>query len=96
MKALLIILLVSLSGCTTYSVHKVAPGGIETTVKIASTRSFEQPDMHYERVGNDAVLDFSAASVDNNTEAFVGMFSSMMGMMMEMMKTQMLMIQPTE
>ena len=88
MKALLVILFL-LSGCTTYSVHKVAPGGIETTVKIASTRSFEQPDMHYSRTGNDAVLDFSAASVDNNTEAFVGMFSQMMGMMMQLMQANM-------
>ena len=86
MKTLMIVLIVFLSGCTTYSVHKVAPNGIETTVKIASTRSFEQPDMHYERVGDDAVLDFSAASVDNNTEAFVGIFSTMMSMMMQMMQ----------
>jgi hypothetical protein len=88
MKALLIVLFL-LSGCTTYSVHKVSPDGVETTVKIASTRSFEQPDMHYERVGNDASLEFSAASVDNNTEAFMGMFSQMMGMMMQLMKANM-------
>ena len=81
MKALLILLLVQ--GCTMYTVEKVAPDGSSTIVNIRSTRSFETPNLHYEREGQDAVFDFSAASVDNNTEAFMGVIAQLMAMLAE-------------
>ena len=86
MKTLMIIAIVFLSGCTTYSVQKQLPDGSYTNVEIKSTRSFETPALHYERMGADAKFDFSAQSVDNNTDAYLGVFSGMMGMMMQMMQ----------
>ena len=64
-----------------YTVEKVVPGGGSTVVKIKSTRSFETPNLHYEREGADAVFDFSAAGADNNTAAMVGVFSQMLQML---------------
>jgi PBP1b-binding outer membrane lipoprotein LpoB len=79
MKALILLLL--LSGCTMYSVEKVAPDGSSTVVHIKSTRSFETPNLHYAREGQDAVFDFSADSVDNNTAAYMGMIAQLMQML---------------
>ena len=84
MKTLMIIAIIFLSGCTTYSVQKQLPDGSYTNVEIKSTRSFETPALHYQRQGADATFDFSAQSVDSN-DAFV----SMMGMMMQMMQRMM-------
>jgi hypothetical protein len=85
MKAILVAtLIIFLSGCTTYDVKRDSEGIV--SVKVKSTRSFEAPDLHYVREGSDVSFDFSAASVDNNTEAFTGMFQGMMQMMMEMMQ----------
>ena len=96
MKLLLIILVVLMAqGCRTYSVHKVAPDGSTIEIKVQSSADIEAPYIHYERVGNDAVFDFSAENVDSNTEDFMNMFQGMMGMMMEMMKASMLMSVPT-
>lgn len=75
MKALLIVTLVFLTGCTLYSVERTAPDGSSIVVKVKSTRSFEQPDMSYARMGQDATFDFKAAGADNNTDAIVGMFA---------------------
>jgi hypothetical protein len=86
MKILLIGLMFIMSGCTTYSVQKQLPDGSYTNVDIKSTRSFETPALHYERVGEDAKFDFSAQSVDNNVDSYLGVFQGMMGMMMEMMR----------
>ena len=85
MKQLAIILLALLSGCTMYTVEKVMPDGSSTVVRIKSTRSFETPDLHYTRTGQDATFDFSAASVDNNTAAMMGIVGQMMSMMQQMM-----------
>ena len=71
-----------MAGCTTYSIEKVTPDGSSTVVHVKSTRDLEQPELHYERYGNDAVFDFKAAGVDNNSDAYLGMFNGMMGMMM--------------
>jgi hypothetical protein len=82
MKTLIIVLFaILLSSCTTYKVKKeIDPNtGISSTeIKVKSTRDLEEPELHYERIGNDAVFDFSAASVDNNSEAFLNAFGSMM------------------
>ena len=85
MKALLILMVIFLSGCTMYSVEKQMPDGSFTNVHIKSTRSFETPTLHYQRTGQDAVFDFSAQSVDNNTDAFIGLFGGMLQMMQQMM-----------
>ena len=74
-----------LSGCTMYSVEKVLPDGSSTKVYIKSTRSFEQPNLHYER-GDGTTFDFQAANADNNTDAFIGIFGGMMAMMQQMMQ----------
>jgi hypothetical protein len=85
MKVLLAVtLMIFLSACTTYDVKRDSEGIV--SVKVKSTRSFEAPDLHYVREGTDVSFDFSAASVDNNTEAFTGMFQGMMQMMMQMMQ----------
>jgi len=93
MKALLIILLaILISSCTTYTVKReVDPtsGAVKTEVSVRSTRDLEQPEVHYAREGQDAVFDFKAASVDNNTDAILGMFGGMMQTMMQMMQTMM-------
>jgi len=87
MKTLMLVLaIVLMSGCTTYSVQKQLPDGSYTNVEIKSTRSFETPALHYERMGADATFDFSAQSVDNNTDAFIGIFGGMMQMMQMMMQ----------
>ena len=83
MKILIATLIIFLSGCTTYDIKRDSDGII--SVQVKSTRSFEAPDLHYNRVGDDVEFDFTAANADNNTDAFVGMFSGMMKMMMDMM-----------
>jgi len=60
------LLLLLLSGCTMYTVEKTATDGSTIRVTVQSTRSFEQPNLHYQRTGNDAVFDFTAANADNN------------------------------
>ena len=72
------------SGCTTYDIKRDSAGII--SVQVKSTRSFEAPDLAYEREGEDVKFEFKAANADNNTDAFVGMFSSMMQQMMSMMQ----------
>ena len=63
MKTLLIILAASLlSGCTIYKVKSIAPDGKTVDVRVYSSREFAQPNLHYERQGNDAVFDFGAES----------------------------------
>jgi len=86
MKILLIALLAfSVCSCTTYTIDKQNGDGTSTLVKVRSTRDLEQPEIHYAREGTDAEFDFKAAGVDNNTDAYLGMFQGMMQMMMEMM-----------
>ena len=94
MKALLLVLfIVLISGCTTYSIEKGVDenGNFRTKVDVSSTRDLEQPRVDYKREGADAEFHFSAASVDNNTESFMAMFQGVMTMMMEMMKASMIM-----
>jgi len=73
MRAVLLVLL--LSGCTMYSVEKIAPDGSSTIVSVKSTRSFDQPDLRYTRTGADATFDFKAAGADNNSDAIIGLFA---------------------
>jgi len=80
MKKLLLIAIMLLPSCTMYSVEKVMPDGSSTKVYIKSTRSFEQPNLHYER-GDGTTFDFQAANADNNTTAIVGMLSPMVQML---------------
>ena len=88
MKTILIAILITLlSACTTYSVKRDGAGMV--SVDVTSTRSFEQPNIYYAREGEDVEFQFSADSVDNNTDAFLGAFQGVMGAMMEMMKAQM-------
>ena len=85
MKILLMVLIIFvMAGCTTYSIEKVTPDGSTTVVHVKSTRDLEQPELHYERVGNDASFDFQAAGVDNNSEMFQGMMAMMLQMMQQM------------
>jgi len=104
MKTLLTILAAMLlQGCTMYTIDKVYDPVTKMTtthVSIKSTRDLEQPFVNYERgkKGTDdyTKFSFSAESVDNNTDAFVGMFQGMMGMMMGMMEKMMqLQLPPT-
>ena len=95
MKTLLLVLVIVLmTGCTTYNVKRFPDGSVE--IRVSSTRDLEQPELHYFRDGDDASFDFKAASVDNNTDAFMSAFSGMMGMMQQMMEQQMLMVQPPQ
>lgn len=98
MKALFIAtLIVLLSNCTMYSVKKETDSVgnvLSTEVKIRSTRDLEQPEVLYEREGNNATFEFKAASVDNNTEAMLGLFSGVMQSMMQMMQSMMSVPQP--
>ena len=88
MKTLIISLLIlSLSACTTYDVKRDSEGIV--SVKVKSTRSFEAPDLHYNRTGTDVSFDFKAANADNNTDAFVNVFGGMMQQMMQMMQIMM-------
>ena len=98
MKTLLVLILsLTMFGCTSYSIEKGTDtnGTPFTKVKVKSTRDLEQPSVKYTRTGTDATCDFSAASVDNNTDAYLGMFTGMMGMMMDMMQKMMLVNVPT-
>lgn len=82
----LFIILLS-AGCTTYDVKRTPEGAVD--IHVSSTRDLEQPELHYVREGDDAKFDFKAASIDNNTDAMLGMFQGMMGMMMQMMQQMM-------
>ena len=81
MKILLIAVIVLLQACTTYSVVRSPDGTVMVDVK--STRSFEAPDLHYARSGEDAEFDFSAANADNNTDALVSIMQMMMDMLIK-------------
>ena len=79
-----IILLVLLTGCTTYDIKRDAEGIV--SVKVKSTRSFEAPNLNYRKTDEGVSFDFEAANADNNTDAILGTFQGMMGLMMEMMR----------
>ena len=101
MKALVLILFIILmSGCTTYSIQKGvdANGNLYTKVDVKSTRDLEQPELSYSRSSEagHASFDFKAAGVDNNTDAFMGLFSNMMGMMNSMMQQQQMLINSSQ
>ena len=87
MKALFVILILVLSGCTKYVVEKDMGDGVYTKVSVSSTRDLEQPVVRYTRTGQDATFDFSAASVDSNTEIFMGSMMQMMQLMQQIMLT---------
>ena len=61
MKYLLMLML--LSGCmTTYTISKTMTDGSQVDVIVKSFREFEQPQVHYARMGEDVTFDFGAAS----------------------------------
>lgn len=97
MKLFFILLIaIFLNACTMYSVEKQLPDGSFTNIHVKSTRSFEQPDLAYTRTGADATFDFKAAGADNNTDAYLGMFQGMMGMMMAYMEKMMVVNTPSQ
>ena len=49
-------------------------------------------ELKYLLLFGDASFDFKAAGVDNNTDAFMGLFSNMMGMMNSMMQQQQMLL----
>jgi hypothetical protein len=78
MKTILILTIILLSGCTTYTVTKTMPDGSSVDVKVVSSREFTQPELHYVRVGNDAEFHFGAESVttyDPSAEIISGILS---------------------
>jgi hypothetical protein len=77
--------IVLLSGCTIYTVEKIAADGSTTTVKVRSSREFQQPDLHYSRNGTDAEFDFKAQSA---TSDYTDMMTAMMSMWQMMMAVQ--------
>ena len=87
---LIVLIIIFMSGCTKYVIEKTAPDGSTTVVNVSSTRDLEQPNLHYQRTGNDAVFDFSAAGVDNNADTFMSAMTGVMGMMMQMMEGMMM------
>ena len=66
MKILISLLILFLSGCTIYKVKTERnPDGLVTvTARIYSSRSFEAPNLAYDRKGTDASFMFSADSVN--------------------------------
>lgn len=74
MKILLLSLLIVLSGCTRYVIERPTPDGI-FKVSVMSSRSFDQPDLHYTRTGSDATFDFKAASANDGAAEIVGIFA---------------------
>ena len=73
-----------------YNVKRGTDGTVDVSIK--STRSFEAPQLRYEREGKDAEFTFKAANADNNTDAFMGAISPMLSGMMDMMNTMMMKI----
>ena len=59
---ILILIAILLSSCTIYKVKSIAPDGKTIDVSVYSSREFIQPNLHYEREGNDAVFNFGAES----------------------------------
>ena len=89
MKTILMILIVLMAqGCRTYSIEKQTPDGT-IKVYVQSSADMKAPNVHYKRDGDDVTFDFSAEEIDNNTEAYLGIFQGIMVAMMEMMQMQM-------
>jgi len=88
MKLLAAILAIMLSGCTMYTVEKTAVDGSAIRVTVQSTRSFEQPNLHYSKTDEAATFDFTASSADNNTAALMSAMASMISLMQKMMVAQ--------
>lgn len=75
-----------LTACTTYNVKRSPDGTVEVMVK--STRNnIEQPSLHYERVGDDAVFDFSAANVDSDTAAIIEAFTPLLQLQQKLIQS---------
>lgn len=66
-----LLLLLVLQGCTMYTIERTMTDGSTVKVDIKSNRSFEQPNVHYERKGDDAVFDFGAAAATDSTSALI-------------------------
>jgi hypothetical protein len=70
--------LLSIAGCTTYTVTKTMADGSTMDVKVVSSREFAQPELHYIRTGSDAEFHFGAESVttyDPSAEIISGILS---------------------
>jgi len=87
-KQALLLAVLLLQGCTMYTVEKTAVDGSAIRVTVQSTRSFEQPNLHYSRTDEAATFDFTASSADNNTAVLMGAMASMISMMQKMMVAQ--------
>ena len=93
MRTLLTVLaIIFLSGCRTYGIEKGVDdaGNPFVKVEISSSADIEVPRVHYNRNGDVVTFDFSADGIDNNTADYMGMFSGMMGMYMQMMENMMM------
>jgi hypothetical protein len=60
--SLMLAWVLSSGGCTIYEVSRMAPDGSSLTVKVKSSRDFEQPQLHYARAPGTAEFDFGAES----------------------------------
>jgi hypothetical protein len=70
---LILSLMLLLNGCTIYRV-KTVPGK-SVTVGVYSTRSFQAPELHYEREGENASFSFGA---DSATQEGIGDVGSLL------------------
>ena len=70
---LILSLMLLLNGCTIYRV-KTVPGK-SVTVGVYSTRSFQAPELHYEREGENATFSFGA---DSATQEGIGDMGSLL------------------
>ena len=95
MKIFLMILIIFMAqGCRTYGVEKGvdAAGNEYVKVDISSSADLENPSTYYEKNADGSVkFTFAADNVDNNTEAFLGIFEGIAGMFNQMMEGMMAM-----
>ena len=72
MKILLIILAAfTLSSCTIYKVKSTTPDGKTIEVSVYSSRQFDAPKLHYQRLGTDAEFDFGADKATDSNAAIL-------------------------
>lgn len=83
---MIVLLALFMNACTMYTIEKQTPEGY-IKVDVTSSRSFEQPDLHYVR-GDGTEFDFKAANADNNTAAIVGVMGPMIQMMQQLIAAQ--------
>ena len=94
--AMMVLIVLLATGCRTYGIEKGVDeaGNAYVKVNVTSSADIEAPTVHYLREGETVEFDFSADSVDSNTQDFLSIFQSTFAMMLEMMKANMLLAQP--